>query len=305
MQYYRSMELRQLDHFVAVAEELSFTRAARRLHIVQSAVSASIRALERDLAAELFNRTTQRVQLTDAGAILLPQARRILADVASAQELLSDVRGGLRGTLSLGTMQALSAGTIDIARLLGTFRVDHPLLEIRLRQAAGGSIELAEQLRDGRIDLAFVSLPGQRPAGIALTPLASEPMALVCPTGHRLARRKSVRLSSLAAEPFIDHPTGWGTRTSVDRAFARAGIQRHVAFEVNDTQSVLSLVRHGLGVTFLPPSLVPETAGVSLVATSARAPMWEVALATPANRPLTAAAHAFAVAASAVPDRPV
>lgn len=90
-------------------EQRSFTRAAQRLHIDQSAVSASIRTLERDLQTELFNRTTQRVELADAGATRLPQARRILAEVASARELVADVRGGLRGTLAIGTMQARSA----------------------------------------------------------------------------------------------------------------------------------------------------------------------------------------------------
>jgi len=104
------MELRHLEHFVAVAEARNFTRAAQRLHIVQSAVSASIRTLERDLQAELFNRTTQRVDLTDAGLMLLPQARLILAEVQAARELVADVRGGLRGTLTIGTMEALSGG---------------------------------------------------------------------------------------------------------------------------------------------------------------------------------------------------
>src|ERR1019366_4208172 len=132
------MELRQLEHFVAVAEERSFTRAAQRLHLVQSAVSASIRTLERDLEAELLSRTTQRVALTDAGATLLPQARRILAEVAAAQDLVADVPG-----------------------LLGRLRVSHPRLQIRLRYADGGSSELAEHLRDGRVDVAIVSLPDQ------------------------------------------------------------------------------------------------------------------------------------------------
>ena len=126
------MELRHLEHFVAVAEARNFTRAAERLHIVQSAVSASIRTLERDLQAELFNRTTQRVELTDAGAMLLPQARRILAEVQTARELVADVRGGLRGTLTIGTMEALSGGALDIPRLLAAFRDSHPLLEVHL-----------------------------------------------------------------------------------------------------------------------------------------------------------------------------
>jgi DNA-binding transcriptional LysR family regulator len=250
------MDVRHLEHFVTVAEERNFTRAAQRLHIVQSAVSASIRTLERDLQAELFHRTTQRVELSDAGATLLPQARRILAEVASARELVADVRAGLRGTLTIGAMQSLSAGTVDIAQLLGVFRVSHPLLEIRLRHAPQGSIALAEQLRDGRLDIAI-----------------------------------------LGAEAFIDHPAGWGTRISVDRALSAAGVEHRVVFEVGDTPSVINLVRHGLGVAILPPSIVTERDRVRLVALRGRAPLWEVSLAMPANRPVTAAARAFADAA--------
>jgi DNA-binding transcriptional LysR family regulator len=293
------MELRQLEHFVAVAEERSFTRAAQRLHLVQSAVSASIRTLERDLEAELLSRTTQRVALTDAGATLLPQARRILAEVAAAQDLVADVRGGLRGSLTIGTMQALSAGPIDVPGLLGRLRVSHPRLQIRLRYADGGSSELAEHLRDGRVDVAIVSLPDQHPAGISLTGLTSEPMALVCPPGHRLAGRRSVRLSELGEVPFIEHPAGWGTRMSVDRAFAAAGIERQVAFEVADTPSVINLVRNGLGLAFLPRSLVAGSDDVRFVALRGRAPVWEVSLALPSNRPVGAAARAFSELAGA------
>ena len=219
-----------------MAETRSFTRASERLHIVQSAASASIRTLELDLQAELFTRTTQRVALTEAGALLLPEARRILAEVQSARELAADVSGGLRGTLTIGTMQALSAGPLDIPRLLVRFRESHPLLDVRLRYAANGSTELAEDLRTGRIDIAILSLPDRRHPGISLTSLASEPMLLMCAPDHRLATRRSVR-------------------AGVDRARRR----RCPAHPVRG-----------------------------------RRLNWEISLAVPSNRPLTAAARAFA-----------
>jgi DNA-binding transcriptional LysR family regulator len=292
------MDLRHLEHFVAVAEARNFTRAAERLHIVQSAVSASIRTLERSLQAELFNRTTQRVELTDAGAMLLPQARRILAEVQTARELVADVRGGLRGTLTIGTMQALSGGQLDIPRLLAAFRESHPLLDVHLRYAANGSAELADQLRDGQLDIAVLSLPERGHAGISMTLLSREAMVLVCAPEHRLAKRKSVRISELGGESFIDHPGGWGTRAAIDRIFATAGVRRQVAFEVGDTPSVVNLVAHGLGVAFLPPSIVPPGDNVRLVPVRGKAPQWEISLAVPSNRPLTAAARAFADAAA-------
>ena len=107
-----------------------------------------------------------------------------------------------------------------------------------------------------------------------------------------------MRLSELRDVPFIDHPSGWATRMSTDRAFADARVQRSVAFEVADTTSVLDLVRHGLGIAILPPSLVPDTNEVRIVPIRGRSPVWEISLATPANRPMPAAARAFADAAT-------
>ncbi|HST39779.1 MAG TPA: LysR family transcriptional regulator, partial [Conexibacter sp.] len=118
------MELRQLACFVAVAEELSFTRAARRLHLVQSGVSASVRALERELDAELFERTTQRVALTGAGAALLPEARVALAAAQRAADAVARARGTVAGTLTIGTVQ--SAAPLDLPAVLARFHAEHP-----------------------------------------------------------------------------------------------------------------------------------------------------------------------------------
>jgi DNA-binding transcriptional LysR family regulator len=156
------VELRQLATFVAVAEESSFTRASDRLHVVQSAVSAGVRKLETELGASLFDRSTHRVKLTDAGLALLPEARATLAAAAAARDAVDEVRGGLRGTVALGTMQAQGMRAIDLAGVLAAFRGEHPGVEVRIRHA-GGSSEMAQQVREGRLDLAFVALPGRSP----------------------------------------------------------------------------------------------------------------------------------------------
>src|ERR1700755_94454 len=150
------MELRHLATFVAVAEEGSFTRAASRLHVVQSAVSAGIRTLERELGADLFDPTTHRVALTDAGAALLPEARATLAAARGAREAVDAVRGGLRGTVTLGIMQSGAAGRVGSAALLASSRADHPDVELRARQ--GHSAEMADEVRDGGLDFAFLAL---------------------------------------------------------------------------------------------------------------------------------------------------
>src|SRR5487761_1424294 len=141
------MEFRQLSHFVAVAEDGSFTKAARRLNYVQSALSVSVQGLERELSVRLFDRTTHRVTLTGAGESLLPAARRTLAAAEEIHDLAAQVRGVLRGTLRVGIVQSFAFA--DVPGLLGTFRQQHPEVEIQVRPAAGGSATLIEELRRG------------------------------------------------------------------------------------------------------------------------------------------------------------
>ena len=211
------MELRQLEVFVAVAEELSFTRASIRLHLVQSGVSSAVKSLERDLGAPLFDRDRHRVMLTDAGQALLPEARATLAAAQAARDAVCEAQGGLRGTVTVGTM--LSTGPLDLPGLLERFHRSHPGVTVRLRQSDSGSAGLARAVLDGGLDLAVVSLPGPAPAGLIVRPVAGEPLVLVGRPGHALAGTP-VTIAELAAEPFIDYPPGWGTRASADRVFA-------------------------------------------------------------------------------------
>jgi DNA-binding transcriptional LysR family regulator len=285
------VELRQLAVFVAVAEEGSFTRAADRLHVVQSAVSAAVRNLERELDARLFDRSTHKVDLSDAGRALLPEARTTLAAAAAARDAVDAVSGGVRGTLILGTMQAQGMRFIDVAGVLAEFRSEHPAVAVQIRQ--GGSLEMTTKVREGEFDLAFVALPEQEFPGVELVPLASEPIMLAVAADHRLAARRGVELSALAAETMIDFPEGWGIRMANDRAFAVAGATRSIAYEVADTGSVIGFVRHGLAVGLIPTSFFEDRSGVVFVPIHGRAPQFLTAIATPTNRRPTAAARAL------------
>jgi DNA-binding transcriptional LysR family regulator len=164
-------------------------------------------------------------------------------------------------------------------------------VHVRLFQA--GSAEMAGLVRDGRVDLAVVALPGRAPAGVALTELAGEPIHFACAPAHRLAGRAQVELTGLATETFAELPPGWGIRMAVDQAFAAAGASRTVEFEVNDTWSVIDLVRHGLAVSFLPASILGTDASVTLVPIRRHAPAFITSVAEPASRPLGAAARAL------------
>jgi DNA-binding transcriptional LysR family regulator len=280
------MELRHLAHFVAVAEEASFTRASERLHVVQSAVSASIRGLERELGVQLFERTTQRVALTDAGQVFLPEARRTLAAADAAREAIDDVRGGLRGTVRLGTMQALRI--VDVPRLLAQFHREHPQVELQVRHASGGSAQLADAVRHGELDLAILATRERRAPGLELTTLARETLEFTCHHQHRLVARKTIQLSDLAEETFIDFPLGWGLRTATDLAFAAAGVRRTVTMEIDDILELVRMVAAGLGVALLPPSIATNTE-LRTLRIRRHAPVQEVMVATPTVRRPSAA----------------
>lgn len=247
------MDLRQLEYFVTVAAEQNFTRAAVRLHIVQSGLSASIRALEEELGAALFTRTTRRVDLTAAGRAFLIEARRVLAAAEGARQVVAQMQGLQRGRLSIGTIQGL-APLLDIADLLGRFRAAAPNVEIRL--ISGGSLPLIEGVRTGELDLAFTQFVGSIPNGVTALMLACEPLAVACAPGHRLAGQCDVSLRDVTNETFVDLHPDWGTRQLIDRSFADNRLTRRTGFEVNDLSTQLDIVAHGLGIALVPKAII-------------------------------------------------
>ncbi|MFC9290080.1 LysR family transcriptional regulator [Streptomyces sp. NPDC057052] len=243
------MELRHLQHFVAVAEDQHFTRAAERLMVSQSGLSASIRALERELRAPLFVRTTRRVTLTEAGRALLAEAERILVQVRAAHEAVAAVQGVVRGTLSVGTEQCIAG--VHVAGLLAAFRRRHPDVEIRLRQSGSGA--LAEEVAAGRLDLAFAYRTQADSDQLRSASLTGEPMYVLCHPDHRLTGAATAPTpADVADEVFVDFHPDWGPRRATDAAFAAAGVRRTVALEVNDVHSLLDLVDENLGVAVVP-----------------------------------------------------
>jgi DNA-binding transcriptional LysR family regulator len=285
------VEIRQLENFVAIAEEHSFTRAAGRVHLVQSALSVSIRALERDLGIRVFERSTHHVSLTDAGEALLPEARRILAAAEQARDAVSAVQGIVRGTLRIGIMQSLTL--VDVASLLARFHDRHPGVEIRTRPAIGGSVALAEEVRRGGLDCAFISLPGGVPTGLSITPLASEPFFLIAAPDRLPTGGVDLTLRDLDGAGFVDFPPGWGTRVTIDQAFAAAGFERSVEVEVADVTTYIELVRAGLGLGFLPQSMLGSGAANLDARVIPSIPHWDVVLAEPVSIPPTLAAKSF------------
>ncbi|WP_367041382.1 LysR family transcriptional regulator [Streptomyces sp. Je 1-332] len=285
------MELRQLEHFLAVAEELSFTHAAQRLHVVQSGVSAAIRALERELSCRLFERSAQGVRLTGAGAALLPEARATLRAAQAAQDAVRDAQHTLRGSVSVGAMASVQV--VDLPALLGRLHAVHPAVEVRLRLSTTGSSGFSQALIRGDLDVAFLALPGKKPAGIDARALSTVPLALVVPATHRLAEQQHVTLADLQDEPFVDSPPGHGNREVVDRAFVTAGVERKVAFEIPDFAMAAALVRNGLGLTFLPAFAVPRMPELRVLEVHECDLRWTTYLGTASNRRPSSALQAL------------
>ncbi|MEV6325216.1 LysR family transcriptional regulator [Nocardia sp. NPDC051787] len=253
------MELQQMRYVVAVAETNSFTRAAERCLVVQSALSHQIARLERELGAKLFERTSRRVRLTPAGAAFLPAARQCLDAAERAAAEVAAAVGEVRGRLAVGLIPTVAA--VDIPGALRDFRQRYPHVRISLR--VGASEDLAARVEQGAIDVAFLGLPTTaRPRGVAAHELARDRLVAVVAPDHPLAGRSTVDLRRLSSEVFVDLPAGTAGRIQSDQAFSAAGLDRDVAFEVTTADYIARLVEPGLAVAMLPSAYAPQLAGV-------------------------------------------
>jgi DNA-binding transcriptional LysR family regulator len=245
------MELRQLEYFVAVAEEANFTRAAERVHVAQPGVSAQIRRLERELGQPLLDRSGRTVRLTEAGAAVLPYARAALAAVAGARLAVDEVTGLLRGRVAVGMITSCSLN--DLSDLLARFHRAHPGVEITLSE--DNSDRLLADLRDGRLDLALVGLATAPPPGIDTQVVIDEALVAAVGLGDPLAGRTSIPLTALRDRALISLPRGTGLRTCLDEACAAADVRPRIAFEASDPSVLARLAARGLGVAILPESI--------------------------------------------------
>jgi DNA-binding transcriptional LysR family regulator len=255
--YDRAVDDRRLLYFVAVAEQLSFSAAAARTHAVQSTVSAGIRSLEQELGIVLFERSPQRVALTPAGAELLPVARRALAGLDELRAVAQH-EPAVRGRLRVGVFTNFRA--IDLPGILGEFRRRHPAVELQIGPGPAGSTGFLDDVRRGRLDVAFLGLPAA-PSGVARHHLAASRFVAVLPHDHPLASAPAVALADLAGERFIEGSAGFGNRVTLDAALAAAGLAREIAVEIADLGEIPRFAAAGLGVAVLPELTVVPAPG--------------------------------------------
>lgn len=244
-----------MRYVVEVADSASFTRAATRCFVTQSALSHQIAALERELGQRLFARTSRTVRVTEAGDVFLRHARDALQAAARAREEVASLGDEVTGVLRLGVIPTVTA--VDVPELLSRYRAAHPRSRVEMR--VDNSETLIEALVRGEIDVAFLGLrQGKAPAQVASHVLSSEQLVAVLPVHHRLADRGAVSLADFAGEVFADFPAGTSGREQADVAFASLGLHRDVAFEASSSELIIGLVRARLAIALLPQGVVPN-----------------------------------------------
>ena len=277
------MELRHLRYFVAVAEELHFTRAAARLNIAQPPLSQQIRALEAELGVQLFVRTRRSVVLTDAGQALLLRSRELLAATQALPQQLQRVARGETGLLRIGFSSTLPLTKV-LRDVVADHRRTHPDVALNLREMH--SALQFESLRRGELDVGLVRYNEGVPQGITLTLLRRDPLRLVVPGAHRLAHRKSVSIADCRDEAFIGFPgdAGTGTGPLLKRLCAQAGFEPRIAQEAREATTQIGLVAAGLGIAVLPAPLeAVHIEGVQYVPLEGEGALLVMSAATRAN----------------------
>jgi DNA-binding transcriptional LysR family regulator len=245
------MELRQLESFVAVAEERNFTRAAERVHVSQPGVSAQIRQLERELGAELFARSARTVTLTVAGKAALEHARTALAASRAVGQAVGEVAGLIRGLLTVGMVVGCTVTPLFDA--LAAFHEAHPGVEISLLE--NNSDRLVEGVHAGTLDLALIGTASAIPAGLDGLTVVSERLVVAVPRDHVLAQQGRITLQDLVAHPIVCMPAGTGLRTALDRECAARGVQPVIALQAGAPDAIADLAVRGLAVAVMTESM--------------------------------------------------
>lgn len=248
------MELRHLRYFVAVAEELHFTRAAERLHIGQPPLSHQIQMLEGEVGAALFERSKRWVRLTEAGRLFLDDARRILALSEQAVETARRAGRGEVGELRIGFTSA-TPFTVFFPNAINSYR--KRFSDVRLTLKEMPTMRQIMAIEERSLDIGFVRPPEvQIPATVELTALRSDPLLLVVPTQHRLARKSVIPFQECANEAFVMYPqnAGTGIYPQFVRLCREAGFEPNIAQEAREASTIIGLVAAGCGISMLPES---------------------------------------------------
>ena len=238
------MEIKQLKAFAAIAEEKTFTAAAKVVHVTQAAISMQIRQLENEIGLQVFTRTPRRVILTEAGEKLLERTRRILREHDSALQELAEIAGAEHGRLRIGSASAMFA-TDQLPNILEKLKGKYPSAEISV--SSGTSKTLVEKIMHGETDIAFVSLPVET-SNIQTELLYSDEVVAIAHPSHPLADQKCISAAELAGESLIIGEKGGNTRRLIDDFFDAASLKLNVVMELSRQEAINKMVENDMGV---------------------------------------------------------
>ena len=245
------MEVHQLRYFCAVAETGSFTRAAEREQVAQPSLSQQIMKLEVELGVRLFDRLGRAVRLTDMGQVFLPRARAILSEMRAAKEEVAEKQSTVSGPVCVGVIPTIAPYFLP-ARI-AQFSRQYPEASITVVEDV--TVHLMDQLRAGLIDLAIIALPA-RGHDLDSFPLLTERLFAILPKGHRLARRRTLRMKELREEPFLLLRDDHCFRDTSIEVCKRARLSPQIVFESGQFSSIMGMVGAGIGISIVPEMAV-------------------------------------------------
>ncbi|RJE90098.1 LysR family transcriptional regulator [Paenibacillus sp. 1011MAR3C5] len=245
------MELRQLNYVIQIANEKNFSRAADKLHIAQPSLSQQLSKLEQELGVLLFRRTTNSVELTQAGKVFVEKSQTILDTVEQLKQEMDDMAQMRRGRLVVGTLPITGSHVLPL--VLPAFGAQYPQIEVVLVEETTAKLE--QLTASGGTDLSLLSLP-LIDSSLTYEPYLEEEIWLAVPPQHKLvSRQEPIEISELSAEPFIGLKRGQGFRQITVELCEAVGFTPQIVFESSNIETVQSLVAGGMGIAFVPRML--------------------------------------------------
>ena len=242
------MSLKKYEAFVRTVELGSLTKAAQSLGSTQSRISHIINDLEAEYGFRLMHRSRGGIALTEAGRLLLPKMKAILSGEQALSECVAEIRNADAGTVRLGVFTSVAVHWLP--GMIRAFQTAHPRAQLEMR--SGDYHDVEQWLREGSVDLGFITLPG--PAGMRTIPLAEDPLVAILPKGHRLGQMAQIPIQELGDAPFISLLQS--SAHDIHRALDNAGIHPNIKYTTKDDYAILAMVEQGLGISIVPQLLI-------------------------------------------------
>ena len=242
------MSLKKYEAFVRTVELGSLTKAAQSLGSTQSRISHILNDLEEDYGFRLMHRSRGGISLTEAGRLLLPKMQAILQKEQALSECVEEIRNADAGTVRLGVFTSVAVHWLP--GMIRAFQAAHPRAQLEMR--SGDYHDVEQWLREGSVDLGFITLPG--PEGMRTIPLAEDPLVAILPKGHRLAALSQIPIQELGGGPFISLLQS--SAHDIHRALDNAGIRPNIKYTTKDDYAILAMVEQGLGISIVPQLLI-------------------------------------------------